>query len=83
MTSQKLTRLGRMLSLLPSVILLQSCVTTTGSGGISAPPELKRAAFCDVAQPISWSRRDTPETVLEIKAKNNAPGISLCAWKAK
>jgi hypothetical protein len=42
---------------------------------VPAPPPVPRvpvARFCQVAQPIYWSRRDTPETVRQIKAHNAA-----------
>lgn len=57
-------------------ILTSSCATT-GSGGTDPLPGA--GAFCAIAKPITWSSRDTPETVLEVKA-HNAVGKRLCGW---
>lgn len=37
------------------------------------------ASFCQVAQPIAYSRMDTAETRRQI-VEHNAKGIELCAW---
>lgn len=63
-------------------IPLQSCATMTVSGGIEAPPELKHASFCQIARPISWASKDTPATVIEIKA-HNAVFLQLCGAGTK
>lgn len=39
------------------------------------------AAFCDIARPIYWSRKDTLETVKQVKA-HNAVG-KICGWAGK
>jgi hypothetical protein len=39
------------------------------------------AAFCDIARPIYWSRKDTLETVKQVKA-HNAVG-KICGWSGK
>lgn len=58
-------------------ILTSSCETT---GSAETDPPLPGAeSFCSIARPITWSTRDTPETVLEVKA-HNAVGKRLCNW---
>lgn len=53
--------------------ILPACsATTTGFGATSE--------FCLLYEPIHWSRRDTPETVLQIKV-NNAKYLALCVDK--
>jgi hypothetical protein len=59
-------------------ILLSSCATT---GSAATDPLPGAQSFCDIARPITWSTRDTPETVLEVKA-HNAVGKRLCGWSA-
>lgn len=39
------------------------------------------AAFCDIARQIYWSRKDTLETVKQVKA-HNAVG-KICGWAGK
>lgn len=39
------------------------------------------AAFCDISRPIYWSRKDTLETVKQVKA-HNAVG-KICGWSGK
>lgn len=64
--------------LLPLLAIpLASCATMTGSGGIEAPPDFKSASFCTLAKPISWSAKDTAETVGQIK-QHNAVWTTLC-----
>lgn len=60
---------------------LASCGTTTMdfAATSSSSHALGRAAFCDVARPISWSRNDTDQTILQVK-EHNAVGQALCAW---
>jgi hypothetical protein len=36
--------------------------------------------FCKIAKPISWSKSDTDQTILEVK-EHNAVGKALCGWK--
>jgi len=39
------------------------------------------AAFCDIARPLYWSRKDTLETIKQIKT-HNAVG-KICGWSGK
>lgn len=44
--------------------------------------------FCEVAQPISWSKKDTDQTIKEVKAHNNVGKELNCrkinsAWKVR
>lgn len=48
-----------------------------GSAGTDPLPGAEN--FCAIAKPITWSSRDTPETVLEVKS-HNAVGKRLCGW---
>lgn len=66
--------------------LLMGCTGTTPTrdpdAGTVAVAEVKTSAwdgFCSVAKPISWSKRDTPETVLEVKQHNHL-GAVHCGW---
>lgn len=52
---------------------LMGCVTTTS---LSAPTS---APFCQAAQPIRWSARDTDKTIEQVK-EHNAVGRELCGW---
>lgn len=63
----------RLVALLWTTVLLAGCVTTTGTGGIRANPEAANpTAVCHVWKPISWSSRDTDQTIAEAKANNAA-----------
>jgi len=53
--------------MLAAALLLVGCKTMTGSVGTE----------CGVWQPITWSSRDTPETIVEVKA-NNARRAAWC-----
>ena len=75
MLLEKLLSCVKKLGLLLSLTLVASCNQTT------LPALTDRAAFCDVARPIYWSRRDTPKTVEQIK-EHNAVG-KLCGWGKK
>lgn len=39
------------------------------------------AAFCDLARPIYWSRKDTLATIQQVKT-HNAVG-KICGWQGK
>lgn len=56
--------------------LLASCATTTGSS-----VQVTKVA-CGSFEPITWSAKDTPATVLQIK-EHNAAGKAICGWKGK
>jgi hypothetical protein len=59
--------------MLPLAILLPSCATT-GSGVTSD--------FCLIYEPIRWSRHDTAETVVQVKA-NNAKYLAVCRERSR
>lgn len=61
------------LMLLP---ILGGCATMTGS---VAPTDDAHAGFCDVAEPIYWSVKDTDATIEAVK-EHNAVGKKLCGW---
>jgi hypothetical protein len=78
--------LCRIICGLSLMLTLSGCATMTGSGGVSDKSVqanniqgLGRAAFCDVAQPLRWSGRDTDETIKQAKLHNQT-GITLCKW---
>ena len=52
-------------SLMPLAPSLTACVTMTGSG----------VTECGWVKPITWSKRDTDQTIIEVKQHN-------AAWKA-
>lgn len=54
--------------------MLTSCVTTTAS------EEIDEAAFCSVAEPFAWSKKDTDETIIQAKA-HNCVGLNLRCQK--
>lgn len=43
-------------------------------------PVVNSDSFCLIAQPISWSSKDTPETIEQVK-ELNAIGTRLCHWQ--
>lgn len=59
--------------------------TTTGSGAgtdkqwAAIIDHRGAASFCAAAEPLRWSRNDTPETVRQAK-EHNAVGKELCGW---
>lgn len=59
--------------------LIASC-GTTGSlaieNKVSPTVENRGATFCEIATPIYWSKKDTEETVKQVK-KHNAHGVEL------
>lgn len=57
-----------------SMLLLVGCQSMTPSVAIEP-----HASFCQVAQAITYSSRDTPETRAQIIA-HNARGTELCGW---
>ncbi len=57
------------------MLTLSGCGTTTGSAVIE--PVAGADTFCRVAKPITWSSRDTDETIREVKA-HNAVFARLC-----
>jgi hypothetical protein len=62
-------------ALLYATTMLPGCATT-------ASVATEHAAFCATAEPITWSRSDTRETVRQIR-EHNAVGITLCGWRGR
>lgn len=58
------------------MLIPSACATTTGSGATSTPPPAAET-YCQVARPISWSTKDTDETIRQVKA-HNAVYTKLC-----
>ena len=71
------TRLASLL--IVSTLILSGCGTTTGSDEIKGPPPPAAPvnAFCEIAKTISWSTKDTDQTIREVKA-HNAVYLALC-----
>lgn len=67
-------RLALMLSAV--TLILTACATTTGSVETSTPPPAAET-FCQIAKPISWSTKDTDETIRQVK-EHNAVFLRLC-----
>jgi hypothetical protein len=60
-------------TLIVVTLTLSGCATTTGISATSAVTSVACRSF----QPITWSSRDTDETILEVKA-HNAVWSELC-----
>ena len=74
-------RAGRMLPLAMFAAILTSCATT-GSGeteGALSPAAIAR--ICDSWPNVTWSTRDTLQTIADAKANNAARG-GFCARTA-
>lgn len=71
-------------SLLTLLLTQTGCARTTASSGLieTPPPALLQASFCEVAEPIGWSARDTDQTIKQVK-QFNAVGTELCGWGHK
>lgn len=67
-------RLALMLSAV--TLILSGCATTTGSGATSTPPPAAET-YCQIAKPITWSSRDTDDTIRQVK-EHNAVYLRLC-----
>lgn len=50
--------------LVSTLLLLSGCTTMTGTGGTKAA--------CLSFQPITWSKKDSPDTIKEVKGHNAA-----------
>ena len=72
------TKVGR-LALLSGLLMLAGCQTILGRSNATRVGLLGRAPFCSVAEPISYSSRDTVETIKLVR-EHNAVGIELCGW---
>lgn len=56
--------------------ILPACSTMTTAS--SAPTNATKVA-CQSFAPITWSGKDTPQTVVQVK-EHNAAGKELCGW---
>ena len=61
------------------LVLLPLAACQTNFKGIEV---LGHAAFCDVAEPIYYSKDDTEETKKQVK-EHNAVGKAICGWGNK
>jgi hypothetical protein len=43
-------------------------------------PAVPVGRFCQIAQPLYWSKLDTPDTIAQAK-RHNARGKRECGWK--
>jgi hypothetical protein len=59
--------------------ILTGCATTTGSDAPMMAPTTTELRFCDGARPIFWAKRDTVETIKQVKAHNKV-GVDACGW---
>lgn len=75
MRSHALKTLASLCGLLLLAIPLASCVTTSSSVPVSK-------VACGAFTPITWSAKDTPITVAQIK-EHNAAGKEICHWGKK
>ena len=64
-------RKSRLPIVLATLSILAACQSTTSTGGIS------KAAVCSIFPPITYSSRDTAETVTQIR-RNNAAFDAYC-----
>lgn len=71
-------RMARAIAPLFVMLTLTSCAARTDS--VATEPITGAENFCRIAKPITWSSRDTDETIREVKA-HNAAGVALCGWK--
>ena len=67
----------RMLPLVALAPILSACATMASGGteGAIAPPAIRR--MCEAWPNVTWSSRDTPETIADAKA-NNAARAGFC-----
>lgn len=65
---------GKLLSVMLIAIPAASCQTTA-----SSERTIDTAAFCDVARPIWWSKKDTVKTIEQVKAHNKVG--QMCGWR--
>ena len=63
------TRPMMLAAVLSVSLIVTACSQTVGS-----------ATECQIFGPLSWSSRDTPETVRGIKG-HNAAGEAACGWR--
>lgn len=66
------SRLWQMLAIVLATLTLTACVTTMGTGETEQAIEDNALKVCDAWLAISWSTRDTDQTIREAKANNAA-----------
>lgn len=71
MPTKSRKRRSGLAALLAAALILTSCQTTGTSG---PDPEL---VACRSFEPVTWSAKDTPETIKQIKA-HNAAWAAVC-----
>lgn len=69
-SSPRRTKRARLL--IGATLILAGCVTTTGS--VATDPT---TAICASFRPITWSSRDTDETIKQVKAHNSVY-LAIC-----
>jgi hypothetical protein len=79
LTSGRLGSCARRFALATALCLPVTACQTTVSGGTSAP---RGATFCEIAEPLRWSVKDTRETQ-DQAVEHNAVGKELCGWPTK
>jgi hypothetical protein len=53
----------RYVAVMLSLLLLTGCVTTTGTVATNS-------VVCSIWQPVTWSTKDTDQTIREVKVSN-------------
>lgn len=71
---------GKLFGTLWLAILTAGCQTTGSSDRISPSGGPSALTFCDGAEPIYWSSKDTLPTIAQVK-EHNAVGAAECGWK--
>ena len=58
---------------------LASCASPTPLSAPTSAPTSAPSEFCAIAKAITWSPKDTDQTILQVK-EYNAVGVKLCGW---
>ena len=67
--------------LISSLTLIASCKTTdllAIEHKVTPVLDTRGATFCEVAEPIYWSKKDTPDSVIQIKKHNMTGEVLKC-----
>lgn len=73
----KQRKLRAMALLLASSLLLASCASLTNLLGQTERRVDVNAVACGAFKPITWSRNDTDQTLLQVR-QHNAAWVALC-----
>ena len=65
----KLAKLAKISVVLIVLALTPACMTTGSEG---TRPAMTRSIYCEIAEPIRWSREDTVDTVRQVKEHNRS-----------